>query len=347
LKICFRPASLIQVRQFKLLALTDHSGHSEENTIYPLLAEMLKNPRCAGIDVASRGIESNFLFFHKYVKSSLTVSPVNPDFSFHPEGVFFKKNQRRVSLRNYDAVLLRLPHPIPSPFWVFLVKSFPGLLFINSPRGIDTTGSKVFLLNFPDICPPMKRCTTLEDILVFKDRFPIVLKPVKSYGGAGIVKIEDEVVQRAEGGSISFGQFAQELGETDFDYLGVKFLRNVGEGDKRIVVCCGEILGAALRKPAGNSWICNVAMGGHSFGAEADEDERAIIRRIHPMLEKEGILFYGIDTLTSDDGRRTLSEINTTSIGGLPKIAEYSGRPVVRQAAGLLWNYIQQSQLDE
>lgn len=134
--------------------------------------------------------------------------------------------------------------------------------------------------------------------------------------------------------------FARSIEGKTFDYLGAKFLPNVRQGDKRIVVCKGEILGAALRLPAPGGWVCNIARGGKSGPAEVDEAERAIIERLNPILNAQGVIFYGIDTIMGDDNRRLLSEINTASIGGLPKIAEYSKRPVARQAADLLWEYI-------
>ena len=50
---------------------------------------------------------------------------------------------------------------------------------------------------------------------------------------------------------------------------------------------------------------------------------------------------YGFDTLVDDDGKRVLSEINTLSIGGIGPLAELSGRPVIREAAKLLWGYLE------
>ena len=49
---------------------------------------------------------------------------------------------------------------------------------------------------------------------------------------------------------------------------------------------------------------------------------------------------YGIDTLVNDEGKRVLSEINTTSIGGLQSIAKLKGKPVLDETSNLLWNYI-------
>ncbi len=89
-----------------------------------------------------------------------------------------------------------------------------------------------------------------------------------------------------------------------------------------------------------DSWLCNVAMGGSSNIAEVDVDEQKIIRVIDPVLSKMGIVMYGVDTLVGDDGKRVLSEINTTSIGGLPQIARLMKKPLVKEATDLIWNYI-------
>ena len=45
-----------------MLVLTDHSNHSSENSLYTLVQAMRNHPRCAQIDVASRGYSENHLF---------------------------------------------------------------------------------------------------------------------------------------------------------------------------------------------------------------------------------------------------------------------------------------------
>ena len=186
----------------------------------------------------------------------------------------------------------------------------------------------------------MKICRTTEDILQFKERFPIVLKPLKDYGGNGLVKIDGE---RAWIGNeqISFKTFLQHLPKGDLEYLAVQFLTGVTQGDKRIVVVNGQILGASLRMAPSGSWICNGAMGGTSHFTEVTNEEKEMAEQLHGALAKEGILIFGMDTLVGNDGRRVLSEINTTSIGGFPQIVALSGKPVVREAVYLIWRYVQ------
>ncbi len=327
------------MEQFKLLVLTDHTNHSKENSLYPLVQAMRLHPRCAQLDVATRGKGMNEFFFKGIIAKGLTVSRVNENFTYSESGAAFRQNVKDAFLEQYDAIWLRLPPPLSSKFLNFLTEELSYKLIINSPEGILKTGSKKFLMNFPDLCPPMKICRSVGDIEAFKNQFPIVLKPFREYGGKGIVKIDGDRVWEGKQ-EISFDAFTQKIKQSDIAYLGVKFLKNVSQGDKRIIVVNGKIMGASLRLPQKDSWICNVAMGGTSNLTNVDKEEVKIVERINPTLSEMGIVMYGVDTLVGDDGKRVLSEINTTSIGGLPQIAQLLGKPLVEEATNLIWNYI-------
>ena len=122
----------------------------------------------------------------------------------------------------------------------------------------------------------------------------------------------------------------------------MRYLKNVTKGDKRIVVVAGECLGAVLRVPREGSWIANLAQGATSSMSEPDENELAIIKAIDPVLQNAGISVYGIDTLEGDDGRRVLSEINTTNVGGFVQIEQTTGRPILDQMAKLIVNRLRE-----
>lgn len=327
------------MQKYNLLVLTDHSGHTPNNSVYAMLRTMRQHPRCGYIDVASRGLSANRLFFEKRATKSLQVSRVEQNFDWHEEGRFFKKNLRTASLKEYHAIFLRLPPPISLEFWEFLWNSYPPEQMINNPKGIIEAGSKKFLLNFPELCPKMALVESIEAIAALKEQFPIVLKPFQNYGGKGIVRIDGDKVW--EGNSVSnFATFAQKWEVVKTPYLAMEFLHHVGKGDKRIVVVNGKIMGASLRLPPKGSWICNVAQGGQALPAEVDEDERKIVERLHPILTEMGIVMYGVDTLMGNQGKRVLSELNTTSIGGLAPMAKDTGKPLVKEASDLIWNYI-------
>jgi len=334
------------MERLKILVLTDHSGHSRENSIYAMIPSLLKHPQVESIDIATRGEVLNNFFFERQIPKSLFVSKATENFAFTPKGDAFKKNLRREFLTEYDAVWLRLPPPLKPEFLFFLKTVFDRKVIVNDPFGIYETGSKEFLTKFEDLCPPIKICKSIEDIIGFKNQFPIVLKPFREYGGRGLVRIDGD---RAWEGSeeTNFSDFIEKNRNEEIEYLGVKFLKNVSEGDKRIVVVNGEIIGSSLRIPAEGSWLCNVSQGGRSVLTEVDDREREIVERVNPILSNLGIVMYGVDTLVGDDGQRILSELNTTSIGGVPQMARQSGLPLVEKTVNRIMDFIIEKKYDK
>ena len=326
------------MQKYRMLVLTDHRGHSAENSIYSLLLALRNHPACESIAVASRGNTFNHAFFKNHRDQHLFVSPVDASFGFYQDGRRFNHFMRRARVSDYDVILLRLPPPLTDSFWDFLTSSYPDHRIINRPSGIRETSSKAFLLQFPDLCPEMKLCRSVEDTLAFSNRFPVVLKPLRNYGGRGILRIEDGKVW--EGNQyVQLEDWLKGLADQEVTFLGMRFLPNVSKGDKRIVVCNGEVLGASLRLPPEGSWMCNAAQGGIPHAATLTPEEEHIARRLSPELTRRGVVMFGFDTLTDDDGRRVLSEVNTVSIGGLAQMGRLSGQPVVRRAAELIWKY--------
>jgi len=326
------------MKKHKVLILTDHSGHSKENSLYALVVKMLNHSLTDRVDIASRGNAINEHFFNAVTGAKLSVSTAGKNFVFNKNESVLSINLSVADFRDYDLIWLRMPPPLGKPFLDYLETVFYGKIILNDPQGIYKTGSKEFLLNFPTCCPPMKVCRSKADIISFKSRFPIVLKPFREYGGKGIVKIDGAEVSLGKE-KISFTEFMKDLPEDEIEYLAVKFLKNVKQGDKRIIVVNGKILGASLRLPAEDSWLCNVAMGGKSIVSTVDETEEKIVATIDPVLSKMGIAMYGVDTLMGDDGERILSEINTTSIGGLPQVAAQQNLPLVEMAIDLIWQF--------
>ncbi len=326
---------------YKVLIITDHSKHSSENSLYDLSVKMLLHDKTDSIDITSRGNIRNNNFFSCQPQSKLWGTRIDKTFAFDSQNHPLLHNLEEVALGTYDLVWLRLPPPLSQALLDYLHDVFSKAVVINNPKSIHQTGSKKFLLNFQEVCPPMKVCTSTEEIDAFRKQFPVVLKPYREYGGRGILKIENDTVFEGKT-SITFDEFKKRYEQNPIEYLGVKYLKNVHQGDKRIIVVNGQILGASLRLPAEDSWLCNVSMGGSSNHAEVEPEEELIVQLVNPLLSKLGIVMYGIDTLVDDNGKRILSEINTTSIGGLPQIAAMQKQPLVEKAIDLIWKFYEE-----
>ena len=213
-------------------------------------------------------------------------------------------------------------------------------MIVNRPSGIIRTSSKAFLLEVAEVCPPIRLVRSVEEVLAYAQEFPLVLKPLREYGGKGVIKIKGQDLD--DGNQIYDAQkYLQQLRPVleSEGMLAMKFLKNVSQGDKRIIVVGGEIMACSLRLPAADSWLCNVAQGGTAVAATAEPEERELVATIHPKLAAAGVLIYGVDTLVNDDGQRVLSEINTLSIGGFPQAEQQQGRPIIQPTIDKIFQY--------
>lgn len=331
------------MRKYKVLVLTDHRNHSDQNSIYAFLQEMIGHPCCDSIDVASRYLTENDAFFTQLDFEDLFVARVSEEFAYTASGSFYKENLTKVDIRSFDLIFMRLPRPVSDEFLLALSQYCQNAIFINDPRGIIECGNKSFLLEIEDHCPPLKLCKTKEEVMDWSSKFDIVLKPLREYGGKGLLKISGDILNDGIRNHLT-SQYLDNISSLleSEGYLAMKFLKNVVEGDKRLLVVDGEIVGASLRLPPMDSWLCNIAMGGRSVFTEPSSKERVMVEKIFPILKSKGIFMCGIDTLMDDDGTRVVSEINVLSIGGFPQSGKQSGQPVVLNTINKMFKYVNQ-----
>jgi glutathione synthase len=315
-------------------------GHSKENSLYTILKHMASHDNCQEIVVASRSNIKNDPFFYQHNFKELYTTKVNSDFNYDSSRLELLETKDKVIPNDYDIIFLRLPRPTTDKFLKKLGSEFIAKCIINNPFGIINCSTKSVLLNFKNVCPPIKLCYTIKDVLSFSDQHDIVLKPLKEYGGKGIIRIKDGVLNDGRKDH-SITEYLQTIEKklAKEGYLAMKYLKNVKQGDKRLIVVGGEVLAASLRIPAENSWLCNVAMGGVSEKTEPNLKEIEIVRHIDPFLSKHGILIYGVDTLVDDEGHRTLSEINALSIGGFPQAEKQTGKPIIQLTLDKIFAY--------
>jgi glutathione synthase len=105
--------------------------------------------------------------------------------------------------------------------------------------------------------------------------------------------------------------------------IAQKFLPEVTQGDKRIVLCDGEPIGAVLRVPAAAEARGNLHVGGRAVKSELDARDRQIVAELAPFLKAHGQVFVGLDVIGG-----MLTELNITSPTGIRHIARLEQRNV-------------------
>jgi glutathione synthase len=88
-----------------------------------------------------------------------------------------------------------------------------------------------------------------------------------------------------------------------------RFIPEISEGDKRILLIDGEPVPYALaRVPAKGETRGNLAVGGTGVGVPLTDRDRWICDQVAPRLKAMGLMFVGLDVIGD-----YLTEVNVTS----------------------------------
>jgi glutathione synthase len=245
-------------------------------------------------------------------------------------GDHFTLGEPRVTdLSTLDVVLLRQDPPFDLAYIStthMLERIHPQTLVVNDPAHVRNAPEKVFVTEFPDLMPPTLITRNLDAIKAFRAQHgDIVMKPLYGKGGEAVFRLARE--------DLNFGSL-YDLFATMFrePWVVQRFLPEVKNGDKRIILVDGEFAGAVNRVPAPDDLRSNMVRGGSPKATDLTAREREICARLGPALRERGLLFVGIDVIGD-----FLTEINVTSPTGIRAIKNLGGPDV----AALIWDSIE------
>ncbi len=236
---------------------------------------------------------------------------------------------RRTNLASFDVVLLRQDPPFDMAYITsthMLELIHPKTLVVNDPASVRNAPEKMFVLNFPELMPPTLISRDRAEIDAFRNEHgDVVMKPLHGHGGSAVFRITRNDMNY---GSL-FDLFSVTFREP---WVIQRFLPEVKDGDKRIILVDGEFAGAVNRVPAADDLRSNMVRGGAAKSTELSAREREICARIGPSLRERGLLLVGIDVIGGN-----LTEINVTSPTGIRAVARLGGPDI----AALVWDKIE------
>jgi glutathione synthase len=236
---------------------------------------------------------------------------------------------RREAINGFDVVLLRQDPPFDLAYITsthLLEGIHPKTLVVNNPASVRNAPEKLFVMNFPQLMPPTLISRDLAEINSFREQHgAVVMKPLHGHGGAAVFRV---MPQDMNFGSL-FDMFSVTFREP---WVIQRFLPEVKNGDKRIILVNGEFAGAVNRVPAADDLRSNMVRGGAAQATDLSPREREICATLGPTLRERGLLFVGIDVI---DGN--LTEINVTSPTGIRAIQRLNGPDV----AAKIWDTIE------
>jgi glutathione synthase len=235
----------------------------------------------------------------------------------------------RLDLSKTDIVLMRQDPPFDMAYITathILERLQPKTLVVNNPAHVRNAPEKLFVTEFKDLMPPTLITSDRAEIASFRaEHQDIILKPLYGNGGAGVfrVKADDENL-----GALleMFTAFYRE------PVIVQRYVPEVRQGDKRIILVDGEFAGAINRVPAKGEARSNMHVGGRPEATTLTAREKAICAALAPELKRRGLIFAGIDVIGN-----YLTEINVTSPTGTQEVKRFGGADI----AAMIWDSIE------
>ena len=235
----------------------------------------------------------------------------------------------RVNLADFDVIWLRQDPPFDMHYITstHLLDRLKGkALVVNDPFWVRNYPEKLLVLDFPELTPPTTIARDLGTIKAFKERHgDVILKPLYGNGGAGVFRLDANDRNLTSLHELFTGFSREPL-------IVQKFLPDVSNGDKRVILVDGEPVGAINRVPAAGETRSNMHVGGRPEKIGLTERDLEICAAIGPLLREKGQVFVGIDVIGD-----YLTEINVTSPTGIQELERFDGVNI----AAKIWEAIE------
>ena len=206
-----------------------------------------------------------------------------------------------------DIAMLRIDPPVDARYlhttYLLDLAAADGVRVVNNPAGVRALHEKLVALELPELSPAtvVGACPFLIEDFVNRHGTAVV-KPVDGFAGTDVWLVESGPACRALVESATGGGRRHVIAQ--------EYLPAVADGNKRLFLLDGEIIGAVLRRPSAGDF----RIGPPVAVAELDDADHRIAAALAPMLVAHGIAVAGLDVI---DGR--LIEVNVTCPGGMHK----------------------------
>ena len=236
------------------------------------------------------------------------------------------------ALTQMDIILMRKDPPFNMDYvyatYILELAQDRGTLVVNRADALRDTNEKLSIMRFAQCTAPSlvsSQHQRLRDFL--QQHAEIVVKPLDSMGGASIFRVKH--------GDLNTNVILETLTQGQRRYvMAQKFIPEIDQGDKRILLIDGEPVPYALaRIPAQGEARGNLAAGGTGVGVALSERDRWICSQLAPYLKSNGLLFVGVDVIGD-----YLTEINVTSPTCIRELDALYGLNISAQLLDMLEN---------
>jgi glutathione synthase len=244
----------------------------------------------------------------------------------HPTDDWYRVEHTEIrALHELDVVLMRTDPPVDTAYLLATqlldVARCNGARVFNRPASLLEFNEKLAILNFPQFIAPTLVSAGIGDIDAFlAGQGDIIVKPLTEMGGSGIFRLA-----QADPNRNAILETLILRGRRPI--MAQRYLPEIAEGDKRILLIDGETVPWALaRIPKQGETRGNLAAGGTARAQRLSPRDREIAEAIAPWARDNGLFLVGLDVIGD-----CLTEINVTSPTGFQEITAQTGHDVAAQ----------------
>lgn len=248
----------------------------------------------------------------------------------NPQKWFEFTVEQTIPLADLNVILMRKDPPFDSEFlhatYILERAENAGVYVVNKPQSLRDANEKLFTALFAHCCAETLVTREAKRIREFlAEQQDIILKPLDGMGGASIFRVKQD--------DPNLSVILEVMTQHNQRYImAQRYLPEIKDGDKRILVVNGEAIPYALaRIPQHGETRGNLAAGGSGEGRPLTERDKWIVSQVAPTLKAKGLIFVGLDVIGDK-----LTEINVTSPTCVQELDAQFGLNI----AGILMNHI-------
>ncbi len=257
-------------------------------------------------------------------------------FYYEPKNIFIKNNQiyadgnflkifnrkkfykvlsqKTINLEKSSYLLVRQDPPFNMNYitTTYFLDRLKTVKIINNPTSIRSISEKLYSYEFKKFMPPTIFTSRITDVISFVKKNKLsIIKPINGHGGNNIKLLKGIIKKKI------LTQYLKIHGYV----MCQKFLVGIVNGDKRVLIINGKVVGSFSRVPKKGSFLSNLSKGGMVSASKLTTKEKLISNIIAKKLKKDGIFFAGIDFISE----KLNGDINVTSPTGLKNYFDLTG----------------------
>ena len=193
---------------------------------------------------------------------------------FYNKKKFFKLlGKKTINLERSNYLLVRQDPPFNMNYitTTYFLDRLKTVKIINNPTSIRNVSEKLYSYEFKKYMPPTIFTSRISDIISFVKKNKLsIIKPINGHGGNNIKLLKGKINNKNLYKYLKLHRYI----------MCQKFLPGIVNGDKRVFIINGKVVGSFSRVPKKGSFLSNLSKGARVSISKLTTNEKAMSKSI-------------------------------------------------------------------